>query len=151
MHLKIITFNCFGTPIAKGRLTRFKLIAKAIKKLKPDLIFLQEVILTKDRKHLQDILGQDYYFYPQQHKFLQGGLLTISRWPAANYRFIKFKNQKSTSLWSWTDKLLNKGFQIIEIYSDNRQRDHWVAINTHLLANYHNHPTEQLTNVQQIK
>lgn len=136
--LKILSLNCFGSPLSVNRKIRFVQIAKSIILLTPDVVVLQEVIFSTDRKILQDLLAREsYMFFPKENiNFKNGGLLVfVKNVEAESFKFKKFNQQGPISLLSVTDRFLGKGVQLLEINIGSKSID---LINTHFLCKYGN-------------
>jgi endonuclease/exonuclease/phosphatase family metal-dependent hydrolase len=134
--LSVLCLNCFGSPISSNILLRFKLIAKEIEKLSPDLVMLQEVISPNYMKILHDELDKfGWKFYSSRSGlFVSGGLVIISKnLELKNLEFHKFKVQGPITLLSLTDRILGKGFQTVECKINGKDI---LLINTHLLCLY---------------
>lgn len=134
--LKILCLNCFGSPISFNRSLRFKLIAKEIEELSPDLVMLQEVITPGYKKILSNELSKfDWKFYSNRNGFLEsGGLIMLSKkLEIQNLKFHKFNEQGPIYFLSLTDRVLGKGFQTASIKFNNKDI---LIINTHLLCLY---------------
>lgn len=134
--LKILCLNCFGSPISFNRSTRFKLIAKEIEKLNPDLVMLQEVITPSHKEILSDELGKfGWKFYSNRNGFFEsGGLIMLSKkLELTDLKFHKFDEQGPINFLSLTDRFLGKGFQTTSTKINNKDI---LIINTHLLCLY---------------
>ncbi len=134
--IKILNLNCFGSPLSFNRRIRFVQIAESILALSPDIVLLQEVIFSSDRKILIDILTPEgYHLFPQKNiNFKNGGLLTlIKNIKVENFEFYKFREQGPITFLALTDRLLGKGAQLLKIRVGNKIID---LINTHLLCKY---------------
>lgn len=134
--LSVLCLNCFGSPISINRLLRFRLIAKEIEKLNPDLVMLQEVISPNYMKILHDELDKfGWKFHSSRSElFVSGGLVIISKsLELKNLEFRKFKEQGPITLLSLTDRILGKGFQTAECKINGKDI---LLINTHILCLY---------------
>lgn len=134
--IRILCLNCFGIPISANKTLRFNLIAKAIEKIKPDLVMLQEVIFHKDKLILQNELeNKGWKFYSDKNWLMEkGGLVVLSRhFDLENAKFKKFTHQGPKDLISIPDKILGKGFQSFTLHFENHE---FLLINTHFVCPY---------------
>ena len=148
--LSVFCLNCFGSPISFNRSLRFKLIAKEIEKINPDLVMLQEVISPSYMKILHNELDKfGWKFYSSRSGLLvSGGLVIISKkLELMNLEFYKFKEQGPITFLSLTDRILGKGFQTAECKINGKNM---LLINTHLLCLYSKRKRDYLAQEKQI-
>jgi endonuclease/exonuclease/phosphatase family metal-dependent hydrolase len=131
----LLTLNCFGVPIpATGR--RLRALAHTLETLDADVVCLQEVQANVWRRLLIHFCKS--YPYHAWQPFIhapKGGLLTLSRRPIHDWRFVLYDER---GLWytpALADWILHKGVLITNIAHDGLP--HPIAVmNTHLTANY---------------
>lgn len=137
LNLKILTFNCFGVPLVSPKLvTRLKEIIKKIKELESDLICLQEVFLPWHKQLMvKGFKDYPYFFYSQKGLLgCGGGLMVFSKLPLLSAKFQKFNKVGNLRDLTLTDRLVSKGFMILEV----KAKINFYLINAHLTANYEN-------------
>ena len=134
--MKILTLNCFLVPLfSPNPLKRIKQIADEIKKLNPDLIFLQEVPLLH-YKHIfiKALSNYPFHYLPHVGFFKTGGGLAVfSKFPIIMKKFTKFRKSGFWTDITFFDKLLKKGFMEIEI---KKGKEELYFFNTHLTVNH---------------
>lgn len=134
--LSIVCLNCFGIPIPVKKNIRFKLIAKELYKMSPDIIALQEVFVWTNRNTLINKLKDQYYVYPEKFSaFSSGGLITfIKKGIKINeFKFSKFKEQGNRTLISIPDGIAGKGYQTFHLTVNKKTIN---FINCHMLCQY---------------
>jgi endonuclease/exonuclease/phosphatase (EEP) superfamily protein YafD len=126
--LRVMTQNCFGLPVRQKN-RRFLELAGCIRDLRPDLVFLQEV-LFRDDETLFRIDGYERA-YLRGPVFLAGGLLILARTRIAATRFHPFTEQGRWWDLQITDRILGKGWLEADLPD-------WglTAVNTHLVSLY---------------
>lgn len=91
-HFTVLTLNAWGAPYARQRHQRYKALAGALKQKQPDVVLLQEVFMTAERKRLiadlRDTYPHHYYFPSAQ---VGSGLLTLSKFPIVDAYFHRFR------------------------------------------------------------
>ncbi len=133
--IKVLSLNCLGTP-SFNKKTRFSLLVKEIKKLKPDFISLQEVIFGNDREVLEEALkSEGYSFFPKEHRYFGGAIVSLSKLPVVSQEFVKYKEQGPMLPFSLAMRAVRKGFQISTVELKGTK---FKILNTHLMANFHN-------------
>jgi len=135
MKIKIITINCFDTPLSLKRSARIKHLISELVKFKVDVLCFQELVFLKKVKSISKIFEEiGYYtFYTPGRRINKGGLLVVSRYPVISSEYLKFKNQATLFSFQLTDKLLKKGYQKIKIEVNGRIV---TIVNTHLVSLY---------------
>jgi endonuclease/exonuclease/phosphatase family metal-dependent hydrolase len=146
-RLHIYTQNAFGLPFTR-RAPRFRALSDLIRRLAPDVAFLQEVLFAGDEKHFR-IDGYHAAFIPSG-VFNRGGLLTLCRVPLARVRFHPFRAQGAWHNLQLSDRLLGKGWLEAEACD-------WgiTLVNTHLVSTYQEsrrfvHDPEQRAQLEQV-
>jgi len=137
MKIKIITINCFDTPLSLKRSARIKYLISELIKLRADVICFQELVFLKKVKRISKIFEDIGYrtFYTPGKRINRGGLLVASRYPIICSEYFKFKNQATLFSFQLTDRLLSKGYQKIKIEVNGKIV---TIINTHLVSLYKN-------------
>ena len=127
-ELHIYTQNVYGLPFTDRR-RRFDALARQIRELSPDVVFLQEVLFKGDDAHFQ-VEGYHRAFVPSG-PWNRGGLLTLSRTPIRRVRFQPFRAQGAWHNRQLSDRLLGKGWLEAEVPA-------WglTLVNTHLVSTY---------------
>ncbi len=131
--LTTLTMNCFGVP-ALGTVQRLRALGASLNALDADVITLQEVQAHAFRRLL--IKSCTAYPYREYAPFVhapKGGLLTLSRHPLTEWRFVLYRER---GLWytpALADWILHKGVLITHIRIGELPV---VVMNTHLTANY---------------
>lgn len=129
----MLTLNCFGIP-APSTAGRLLTLSRALEALNADLICLQEVQANPYRRLLiQACSGYPYHAYAPFVHAPKGGLLTLSRHPISQSRFVLYTER---GLWytpALADWILHKGVLITQLQIGAQAV---VVMNTHLTANY---------------
>lgn len=149
--LRILSLNSYGAPQSLNWKARYVKLIKEIKKLRPNVILLQEVVFNHQKRFLMSHLSDYKHFSPDfDYRYnMCGGLFTISNLEVKDYSFNKYFNQGPTfSPLAVTDRLLRKGFESYKINFDGSEVN---VINTHLFANYRNGLSELRTIFSQVK
>jgi len=135
MKIKIITINCFDTPLSLKRSARIKRLISELMKLNADVICFQELIFLKRVKNISKTFKDLGYntFYTPGKRINRGGLLFVSRYPIICSEYFKFKSQATPFSFQLTDRLLNKGYQKIKIEVNGKIV---TMVNTHLVSLY---------------
>jgi endonuclease/exonuclease/phosphatase family metal-dependent hydrolase len=129
-----LTMNCFGVP-APSTLRRLRTLATELRQLDADVVCLQEVQAHPYRRLLTRLCA-DVYPYHAHEPFVHaptGGLLTLSRHPVTQSRFILYRER---GLWytpALADWILHKGVLLTHLQYEGVPI---VVLNTHLTANY---------------
>lgn len=140
-NLSVVSLNVYGTPFVPHKVLRtlmrnnirkrFKLIAKEIQKVSPDIIFLQEV---HDYFHLRYLMNHlkeyKYSFYRHSYFGPRGGLVTMSKFQLARKHFIDFHTRGKLFDKSITGHLSGKGVLLSHIHGTDV-----YLLNTHLTQN----------------
>jgi endonuclease/exonuclease/phosphatase family metal-dependent hydrolase len=135
MHtFSLLTLNCFGAP-GLGTTARLRHLATELNQSDYAAVCLQEVQSHHFRKLLTHACHPIYpaHAYQQFIHAPKGGLLTLSRLPLEEDRFVLFQNR---GLWytpAVTDWILHKGVLITRFKVNETPV---VVLNTHLTANY---------------
>ncbi|WP_312857958.1 MULTISPECIES: endonuclease/exonuclease/phosphatase family protein [Rhizobium] len=88
MHVRVITFNVWNV---EGDSRRHRIINQELRRLKPDLLALQEVIQTREKASLDTIVDglemhithqQDVQAFQPPYSDRYGGTAIATRWPA---------------------------------------------------------------------
>lgn len=147
MKVKVYIRNTFGIPLfSPKRKKRLLLIAKEILLQQSDIVFLEEIFFEKEVLFLKKILSDYFVIKSKKHIFdLGGGLLTFIH-KNINYKasYVSYTKSGFLTDLSITDKIANKGFQIIEI-SDNKQT--LTFIHTHLTCPYEKKESKRMNNL----
>jgi len=135
MKIKIITINCFDTPLSLRRTTRIDHLVSEVFKLNADIICYQELIFLKRVRRISKMfekLGYQTFFTPGK-RINKGGLLFVSRYPIVSSEYIKFQSQATPFSFQLTDRFLKKGYQKIKLEIEGKTV---TVINTHLVSLY---------------
>lgn len=135
MKIKIITINCFDTPLSPRRTARIDHLVSELIKLNADILCFQELIFIKRVIRISKIfekLGYQTFFTPGK-RINRGGLLFVSRYPIINSEYVKYQNQATPFSFQQTDRLLKKGYQKIKLEIESKVV---TLINTHLVSLY---------------
>jgi endonuclease/exonuclease/phosphatase family metal-dependent hydrolase len=127
-RLHIYTQNAFGLPFTR-RARRFRALADLIRRLAPDVVFLQEALFAGDEGYFR-IEGYHAAWVPNG-LCNRGGLLTLCRAPLTRVRFHPFRAQGAWHNLQLSDRLLGKGWLEAEVAD-------WglTLVNTHLVSTY---------------
>lgn len=133
--MKVVSFNCFDSPLSFNTKIRFRLIPQELEKLNADIILLQEVVFSKNWSTVKKGLEKSgYTVFPLKHMFRSGGLMAaIKNFQVKQIEFYGFKDQGPLSFLSLTDRAIKKGFQVIKIANGDKNI---TVLNTHLLCVY---------------
>ena len=63
MNLKVITLNCFDSPLSSKRTARINHLISEVIKLKADVICFQELIFLKRVKRIAKVFENNGYYY----------------------------------------------------------------------------------------
>jgi len=151
MATTLVTLNCFDSPLSLSRHSRLNLLAAKIISLKPDLIFFQEITFTKTAAQFASLFREHGYkvYYDAGFILNKGGLFTASLLPLGPSRFVRFKNQGKFLSLQFTDKILGKGYQQLQLSLGGKDV---TLFNVHLANVYnHNSPGEQKILQNQLK
>jgi len=135
MKLKVITINCFDSPLLLKRSTRINRLITELIKLEADVFCIQELVFLKRVKRVSRLFedaGYNTFFTPGK-RINQGGLLIASRYPFVDTKYVKFKKQPLSFSFQMTDRLLSKGYQKVTI---DVEGDNYSLYNTHLVSIY---------------
>ncbi len=134
--MKVLILNCNGITLDTiFNNERIRLIAEEIKKLRPDVVFLQEVFFPWHKKTIARSLSSVYpYRYLPRRGILGtgGGLCCFSRYPIVKKYFRSFSRMGFWRDTTWRDKFAWKGFAVLKIKGPVA----FWALNTHLTCNY---------------
>jgi endonuclease/exonuclease/phosphatase family metal-dependent hydrolase len=84
--LRVLTLNVLGLEHAEGR-SRQDVLQKELRRLRPDLVALQEVTRTEDYDQVLDLLGPGYTVIDHPDPSPEGvGAALASRWPVRDSR-----------------------------------------------------------------
>lgn len=129
-----LTLNCFGVPMP-STYRRLRALGEALCLLDADVICLQEVQAHPYRRLLVRLCADQYPYHaftPFVHA-PKGGLLTLSRHPISDSRFVLYRER---GLWytpALADWILHKGVLFTHLHYGDLPV---TILNTHLTANY---------------
>ncbi len=135
MKIKIITINCFDTPLSPRRTARIDHLVSEVLKLNADIICFQELIFLKKVRRISktfENLGYHTFLTPGK-RINRGGLLFVSRYPIVSSEYVKFKSQATPLSFQLTDRFLKKGYQKIKLEVEGKNV---TVVNTHLVSLY---------------
>lgn len=153
-HLRVLTLNCWGAPIAQYRTVRMKAIGMHLgsNSNSYDIVCLQEIWREKDWHLLRNaMLEEEANELKFSHRFLSGmmgsGLVILSRYPIIEFsfqcynatgKFYKFWHGDSYGGKGIAHCVISSPFGLIDVYC------------THTHANYqeHSHPREEYHGVR---
>ena len=153
MKIKIFNLNFFGLPLFFNKEIRYRFLLQKIKKLSPDLIFLQEIIFRKDVQKLASSLEERGYktYFKLGRVFNRGGLFIGSRLKVIQADFVPFTDQGPIFSSAFFERLIIKGFLYIEIREFKKE---FFLATSHLCYYEHfylKHQKEPLTSLAQTK
>jgi endonuclease/exonuclease/phosphatase family metal-dependent hydrolase len=104
-------------------------------KLNPDIVCLQEIISKGQINIVKNKLTSSGYhiFNEEGFVFNKGGLVFASKFPILNKEFIEFKNQGKLLSLQLSDRIINKGYQKVEIEIDSQKIQFY---NVHIVSRY---------------
>ena len=123
-HINIYSQNICWT---KSQDSRIK-IAKYINKHQPDIVCLQEVVFDYHLKPF-DLAGYHKSNYKIPILPNAGGLLILSKVKPKSINFFKYHNQGKVNSIQLAERLINKGFLVVDF-------GEFTLINTHLVASH---------------
>jgi endonuclease/exonuclease/phosphatase family metal-dependent hydrolase len=124
--IRLLTFNTLFLGRPRPRL---RALSQALDGMELDVVCLQEVLW---RRHLSSIAtGFPHAAYVPRGPAVKGGLLTLSRWPMEEPRYLEYR-VRSGRRPDLFDRLLRRGLLITRISISGRPV---TVVNTHLLAN----------------
>ncbi len=124
--IRLLTFNTLFLGQPRPRL---RALSQALEGMELDMVCLQEILW---RRHLSSIATDFLHAaYVPRGPAVKGGLLTLSRWPMEEPRYLEYRvrSGRRPDLLDW---LLRKGLLITRISIAGRPV---TVVNTHLLAN----------------
>jgi endonuclease/exonuclease/phosphatase family metal-dependent hydrolase len=132
-QFNIVTLNAFGVP--SGRTSaRLRTIARELNDRTLHAVCLQEVQLHRYVPVLFDAFTNFPYASWEPHLYApKGGLMTLTRQPHSNVRFLPFRARGWFLGPTIADRMLHKGMLVCELRHGNLPV---TLINTHLAANY---------------
>jgi endonuclease/exonuclease/phosphatase family metal-dependent hydrolase len=135
MKIKIITLNCFDSPLSFNRKARQEALIPKIIALKPDIVFLQEIAFSETAIRIAKMFQEKGYnvYYDADFVFNRGGLFTASLFPLSNFEFIRFSNQGKFLSLQATDRILGKGYQQMKLSLNEKDI---LLFNVHLASVY---------------
>lgn len=136
MKLKLVSINCHDHPLMiRRRRRKILIIVDEIIALKPDIICLQEINLSRTAKIIAPLLAERGYQNFSLHDRIvnRGGLFISSAFPIKKTRFIRFHQQGQLFTKQMADRMLGKGFQHVTLDVKGENID---LINTHLVVAY---------------
>ncbi|MBI5044391.1 MAG: endonuclease/exonuclease/phosphatase family protein [Candidatus Levybacteria bacterium] len=139
--LSVLSFNVYGTPFVPHKLLktlmrnnirkRFRLIAKEINLLSPDVVLLQEVHDYFHLHYMMKFLSEyPHSFYRHSYFGPRGGLVIISKHQLGQKHYIDFHTRGKYFDKSITGHLSGKGVLLARIKSTDV-----YLLNTHLTQN----------------
>lgn len=133
LNFTTLTMNCFGVPTPTTR-RRLRILSDALNQLDADVVCLQEVQAHPYRRLLiKACTSYPHHAYTPFAHAPKGGLLTLSRHPITESRFVLYRTR---GLWytpALADWILHKGVLFTHLQIDSQPI---VLMNTHLTANY---------------
>ncbi|MDD3999097.1 MAG: endonuclease/exonuclease/phosphatase family protein [Candidatus Shapirobacteria bacterium] len=137
MNLKVITLNCFDSPLSSKRTVRINHLISEVIKLKADVICFQELIFLKRVKRIAKVFENNgYYTFTTPGKRInRGGLFFASRFPIVSGEYKKYKNQATLFSLQLSDRVLKKGYQKVTLEIEGKKM---TVVNTHLVSLYKN-------------
>jgi len=135
MKLKIVTLNCFDSPLSLNRGERIYSLIKRVISSRPDIVCFQEITFSRTAQNLEKLLGKNGYRISLNtgSVFNKGGLFIASLFPIIESQFYRFKNQGPFNSLQVTDRILGKGFQKVTLLVNNNKV---TLFNVHLAAVY---------------
>ena len=128
-----LTLNCFGVPTPSTR-RRLHVLSDVLNQLDADVVCLQEVQAHPYRRLLiKACTSYPYHAFAPFTHAPKGGLLTLSRHPITESRFVLYEKR---GLWytpALADWILHKGVLFTHLKIDDQPI---TLMNTHLTANY---------------
>jgi len=134
VRLRLLSLNCLFRPNAAVRLATLtrELRDAAVGEL--DVLCLQEVIWRPHVRLLRRALpGFPHVAARPLGLAVMGGLVLMSRWPIAGWRYETYRRRGRVTSPGLSDRLIRKGFQVAHLDVGGERA---VVVNTHLLANY---------------
>jgi endonuclease/exonuclease/phosphatase family metal-dependent hydrolase len=138
--MKIYSQNICWT---KNKQAREK-IALFIKKSQPDFVCLQEVVFGYQTNSF--LLPNYYQYYHKKLKTInKGGLVILSKQKALSSKFVKFLAQGKINSLQLAERIISKGFLVVEF-------ENIIVINTHLVASHiKSNRDKDRNNLRQLK
>jgi endonuclease/exonuclease/phosphatase family metal-dependent hydrolase len=102
--LRVLTFNVLARQLGDGP-RRGELIRAGLRRLRPDVVFLQEVVRTPGYDQVRDLLGEDFHLAEHPAMTQDGvGACLASRWPLGGVHPLDLHVTPRTSgmVWSGT-------------------------------------------------
>lgn len=129
--MRLLTFNCLWRGDAEARLT---VLGRWLERSDVDVACLQEVVLRRRVALLRSLAPSfTQVAYRPFWIGVLGGLVTLSRWPVVDQRYVVYKRLGRWRNAGRSDRLIRKGFLLTELDAAGRRL---VVVNTHLVANY---------------
>jgi endonuclease/exonuclease/phosphatase family metal-dependent hydrolase len=131
VSLSLLTFNCLFRPNPANRLAT---LARELQGRKLDVLCLQEVVWRPHVRLLCEALpGFPHVAFRPFGLAVKGGLVLMSRWPIAHWRYETYRRRGRLTSLGFSDWAIHKGFQVARLETGGGTV---VVVNTHLLANY---------------
>jgi len=133
--MKILTFNCFITPLSPHVNFRITRLVDYLLASEFEIICLQEVSYTYVARKISKKLSDNGYnvFYHSNGLLVAGGLLIASKFPMIDSEFYKYEEQGKLISFSFADVILGKGFLHVTLECNSGNLD---IINTHLISEF---------------
>jgi len=145
MDLKILDINLWmlPRPFSADNKKRFSKFFRLVKRLRPDIITLQEVWLVKDEKFIRKSLAGYHTLSSGKKKINNSGLVTLSLKKPLSEKLHKFWRE------TLVDNVVRKGYLVISIKFANRL---FHILNTHLHAARKSRPNKvTISQFEQLK
>ena len=151
MKVKTLSFNFCGLPILNKK-KRLELSLNELGRLKPDIIFLQELLFPYDARKTANFLqrlGLKSYYEKKNKIFNIGGLLIASKFAIEEAGFEPFYDKKPLlSVYTMAEKSITKGFLYLTVRIGQKKMS---LITTHLRFKPHWEKGKFMTALHQIK
>ena len=111
-----------------GRKENWQIISKKISQIQPDVVCLQEVVFTRQA----NCFNLDTYYkslVPLNSHVNCGGVMVLSKVIPKKVEFIKFTKQGAIFSFQLGERMIQKGFLVVEF-------DDFTVINTHFTADH---------------
>jgi endonuclease/exonuclease/phosphatase family metal-dependent hydrolase len=126
---RLLTFNTLFFGDVRLRL---RMLGEILNRSTLDVICLQEVLWRWNLVELRELCGTfPHVAYAGQGPAITGGLVTLSRWPIAEHRYVVYR-VRTPRRRPRVDWFLRKGLLITRIEIDGHPV---TVVNTHLMAN----------------
>jgi endonuclease/exonuclease/phosphatase family metal-dependent hydrolase len=129
---RVLTFNTYNTRLVGQLGPRRRALGEILNRSTLDVVCLQEILWRRNLAELREICTTySHAAYAAQGPAITGGLVTLSRWPVVEHRYVAYQVRTARRR-PRLDWFLRKGLLITRFEIAGHPV---TVVNTHLLAN----------------